>query len=311
MNSPIPLIDFGPFIDGSDKSGVAHAIDSACRDIGFLVLTGHGVALETIAKTNAVSERFFALPDEQKMQYYLRTAAKGYIPPGGETLEQTLDKAEKAPNPYEAFAIGPRTGPQDTELSDNLWPSEPSDLQTIWLEYYQALEALATQLMQAFALSLGLAEHHFDRLVDQHASYLRATRYPELDTPLPRGQVRAGEHCDYGSLTILWTQAPGLQIQCDGEWQDVPVLPEGLIVNLGNLMATWTNDRWCSTLHRVVPYFHDGVAPYKSSLVFFHIPNWDAEIACLPNCMGADNPAKYPPVTTGDFVMDLIAKQYT
>ena len=311
MSSTVPLIDFGPFIDGSNKSGVANAIEAACRDIGFLVLTGHGVAAETIAQMSAISQRFFALDDTEKMRYHLRTDAKGYIPSGGETLEQTLDKEQKAPNPYEAFAVGPRSNVADVDLSDNVWPEHPADLRRIWITYYQALETLATQLIRAFALALGLDEHHFDQLIDHHASYLRATHYPELATPLPAGQVRAGEHCDYGSLTILWTQAPGLQIQQAGQWHDVPVLAEGLIVNLGNLMATWTNDRWRSTLHRVVPYFNDGVARQKSSLVFFHIPNWDAQISCLPNCMEPGNPAKYPPVTTGDFVMDLIAKQYT
>jgi len=311
MSKKIPLIDFAPFLNGDDKLSVAQAIDSACCDVGFLILTGHGVPSDLINRTNSVSQQFFAQSDEQKMEFFLGEAAKGYIPPGGEALEQTLDK-ESQPNPYEAFAVGPRSDPQDIELNDNLWPAEPAALRRIWIEYYQAVEQLIDKLMQAFALGLSLDEDFFVRYADRHGSYLRSTNYPELNAPLSPGQVRAGEHCDYGSLTVLWTQAPGLQVNYDGEWLDVPVLEDALIVNIGNLMSRWTNDRWCSTLHRVVPHYDDnGTAERKSSLVFFHIPNWDAEIACIPSCARADVAPKYPPVSTGDFVMELIAKQYT
>ncbi len=192
-SNEIPMIDFAPFLNGSDKISVAKALDSACRDVGFLVLTGHGVSSDIIQRTNKISQEFFALPDGDKMRLFLGEAAKGYIPPGGEALEQTLDK-DSQPNPYEALAVGPRSDAEDRKLNDNLWPDVPADLRATWIEYYEAVESFINHLMQAFAIGLGLDEQFFQPFVDQHSSYLRATNYPEHNTPQAPGQERAGEH---------------------------------------------------------------------------------------------------------------------
>ena len=127
-----------------------------------------------------------------------------------------------------------------------------------------------------------------------------------MSLPKP-GQLRAGAHSDYGSLTILRADsaAGGLEIfNPQKQWQPVPSIPQGFIVNIGDLMARWTNDRWVSTLHRVVnpPPASTGSAR-RQSVAFFHQPNWDAEITCIPTCLAPGEKPKYPPVRSGEYLM--------
>ena len=138
--------------------------------------------------------------------------------------------------------------------------------------------------------------------------------YPAPAAPPEPGQLRAGAHTDYGTLTILRAEnvVGGLQVQTRaGEWVDVSVPPEAFVVNLGDMLMRWTNDRWRSTLHRVVnPPLSAGAASRRQSLAFFHNPNPDALIECLPNCCDADHPAQYAPITAGAFIAEKAAKAY-
>lgn len=94
----------------------------------------------------------------------------------------------------------------------------------------------------------------------------------------------------------------------DGAWAEIPHVPGSFVINLGDLMAAWTNDRWVSTMHRVVnpkPEFCD---TSRMSVVFFHQPNYDAEIRCIPTCTTADDPPHYEPVTSGQWLLDKLSK---
>ena len=158
------------------------------------------------------------------------------------------------------------------------------------------MDALAIDLMRLFALALDLPERYFDSSVDRSISRLRVRNYPApAETPEP-GQLRAGAHSDYGSLTILKTEdrPGGLQVLGkDGAWLDVPHLPGCFVVNIGDMLARWTNDRWVSTLHRVVNPPPDRVAESRrQSVVFFQNPNYDAVVSCLPSCVDGANPAE-------------------
>ena len=134
---------------------------------------------------------------------------------------------------------------------------------------------------------------------------------PQLETPKP-GQLRAGAHSDYGSLTIVKLDAAegGLQVQTrDGAWLDVPHVPEAFVVNLGDLMAEWTNDRWVSTLHRVVnPSRTAGESARRMSMTFFHQPTYHAVIACLPNCADTQRPPRHGSIPSGEHVWMKINK---
>ena len=167
---------------------------------------------------------------------------------------------------------------------------------------------LAHRLLTLMATGLDLPPAYFDPLVDRHTSAQRALRYPALDgRPPDRGQLRAGAHTDYGTLTILrQDDGPGgLEVLApDGRWIPVPPQRGAFVVNLGDSLARWTNDQWRSTMHRVVVPDGDNGRTARQSMAFFHNANWDAVIECLPTCAGPGNPPRYPPVTAGRHLMD-------
>ena len=144
-------------------------------------------------------------------------------------------------------------------------------------------------------------------MIDKPISALRALNYPHPTTPPLPGQLRAGAHSDYGSLTILLPEAAsgGLEIFTPEQtWRPVPPVAGAFIINLGDLMARWTNDRWVSTLHRVVNPSPDATgSTRRQSFAYFHQPNWHAAIACLPSCLVDGAQPKYEPVLSGPYLM--------
>lgn len=311
----VPVIDIAPFRVGSeaDKRAVAQAVDRACRDIGFLVIDGHGIDLALVERTRSVSREFFALPLAEKMRV-ARPAphvTRGYIGLHEESLARSRDPQAAGSDLNESLMIGPVDPPPTAvaaaggeHFAPNLWPERPEALRAVWSAYYRAMGGLAATMMRVFARALDQPEHIFDGKLDHHISRLRVRHYPaQREAPAP-GQIRAGAHSDYGSLTLLATEDKpgGLQVcNADGDWRDVPIVPGTFIVNLGELMARWTNDRWVSTLHRVVnpPRAIEQAADTDTSrlsLVFFHNPNHDALIESLDRSA----PARYAPTTSGE-----------
>lgn len=323
----VPIIDMAPYATGSEacKHALAQQIGAACREIGFLVVAGHGVPQDLIAEVDEVSRAFFDLPLAEKMQV-VRPApdvTRGYIPLEGESVARS--RGEEAPGDLnESFMIGPVDvaespyyhGPAaGKHFAPNLWPARPAALRAAYTAYFGVMSDLARTLMRLFALALEQPETFFDDKIDKHISRLRVRNYPAPKTPPRPGQLRAGAHSDYGSLTILRTEDKpgGLQV-CNqaGEWVDVPIVPDCFIVNLGDLMARWTNDIWVSTLHRVVnPPLAMAELSRRQSLVFFHNPNYDAVIECIPSCRSADQPAKYPVTTSGAHLRQQFVRTQT
>ncbi|HEV7255812.1 MAG TPA: 2OG-Fe(II) oxygenase family protein [Mesorhizobium sp.] len=197
--------------------------------------------------------------------------------------------------------------PLDFCYAPTIWPAAPEGFKEAWQAYYAAMEDLARRVMRLFAAALGLPDRHFEPFIGAPISALRALNYPEQRVAPKPGQLRAGAHTDYGSLTILLPQegSRGLEILSpSGDWTPVPPVPGAFVINIGDLMARWTNDRWVSTLHRVVnPPAEQGGAARRQSLAFFHQPDWDAEIAVLPHCLAPGETPKYEPVRSGPYLM--------
>jgi isopenicillin N synthase-like dioxygenase len=319
----IPVIDIAPFLNGSaaDQQKVAQAVDDACAGLGFLIIAGHGVSDSLIDDMRETSKAYFDLPLPEKLKLRMPPDRyRGYISPGSEALAYSLDQ-ETPPDLKESFSIGPVDAPDDAYhraaapgkfFAANFWPDAPENFRPTWETYYREMERVATQLMRIFALGLGMDKSFFDDKVDRHITNFSVIHYPEQPNPPLPGQLRAGEHTDYGSLTILKPDnAPGgLQVlNKDRQWIDVPTLPGTFIVNLGDLMAEWTNDRWVSTLHRVVnPPRDQALGSRRVSMAFFHQPNYDAVIECLPTCQTADRPPRYGRTTSGEHVWMKINK---
>ncbi|MGW0038077.1 isopenicillin N synthase family dioxygenase [Gordonia sp. NPDC003376] len=321
----VPVIDFEPFLKGGEveRRRVAKEVDQACRDIGFLVIRGHGVDTELIENTRDISRRFFELPIDAKRAVGRPApdVSRGYVGVAGESIGRSRDAAYTAGDLNESMMIGPVDIPPPAystsdaagqHFAPNIWPEQPEGFEKIWTAYYRAMSDLAAALMRSFALALGEDEHFFDSRIDRHISRLRVRNYPAPVTPPEPGQIRAGAHSDYGSLTILATEdSPGGLQVCNAaaEWRDVPIVPNCFIINIGDLLARWTNDQWVSTLHRVVnPPLGEGPTSRRQSLIFFHNPNYDAVIEAIPSCVVPGEPAKYPPTTSGDHLRELFIR---
>jgi isopenicillin N synthase-like dioxygenase len=311
----VPVIDISPWRggDAAARCALAAEVDRTCREIGFMVISGHGVDPDLIAAVESLSRTFFDLPLEEKMRI-VRPApdvTRGYQPLKAEVLARSRG-GDAQGDLNESLMIGPvdvTDAPYYTaaaagkHFAPNLWPERPAGLREAYESYYRVMDALAIDLMRLFALALGLPETYFDSSVTRSISRLRVRNYPApAETPEP-GQLRASAHSDYGSLTILKTEdrPGGLQVQGKGgQWLDVPHLPGCFVVNIGDMLARWTNDRWVSTLHRVVNPPPDRAAESRrQSVVFFQNPNYDAVVACLPGCADPANQPKYPPTTAG------------
>ncbi len=323
-NSQIPAIDIGPFLRGTpeDRGRVVRQIGAACEDLGVLLISGHGVPRRRFDESLAVTREFFDLPDEEKRRCLAPAAQapRGYMPSESKSLAAT--RGEETPADLrEVFMIGPIEthreyfaefeGAQEMYRA-NIWPERPASYRKIISELYRELDQLAASLLRIFALALDLPEGYFAEKSDKSCSTLGALHYPAREGVPPAGQLRAGAHTDFGSLTILYPTESrgGLQVLGgDDAWVDVMPGPGELVVNLGDMMARWTNDRWRSTLHRVVNPPPEFVGERRQSLAFFQHPNYDAEIACLETCQGPDNPPKYSPVLAGEHIYGKMVKR--
>ncbi|WP_136658796.1 2OG-Fe(II) oxygenase family protein [Nitratireductor sp. XY-223] len=318
MDATFPVFDLGAFeaADTGDKAEMGRRVDRICRETGFLAIANHGVPQNVISGVWNAATDFFDLPADikQRAKAPYDGYPYGYLGPELEALAKSRG-VDTPPDLKESFNGGPSAPPpgmDDPEAlefcyAETIWPDAPEDFVARWTAYYRSMEDLAARIMRLFAVALELPETHFNPFIDAPISALRALNYPRQTTAPQPGQLRAGAHTDYGSLTVLLPQegSRGLEIQApDGSWLPVPPVPGAFVINIGDLMARWTNDRWVSTLHRVVnPPPEEGGMDRRQSLAFFHQPNWHARIECLPSCLAAGETPKYEPVLSGPYLM--------
>ena len=311
----VPVVDISPFLDGDPvrRRAVIEAIALACEQVGFFVIRGHGVPERTVQSIYKYGREFFEQPLDKKIAIKRPApgVSRGYNSLSDQSLGATLGVAAP-PDLQESFAIGPldtSEGPYwnsdfgRVHFYPNLWPASPSEFRTAVTDYYRAMEDLSVVLSRLFALALDLDEDFFIDKIDRHVSTMRLNFYPRQLRPAMPGQICAGAHSDYGAFTILKTEAApgGLQVmRRTNDWIDVPVVPGGFVINIGDLFMRWTNDRWVSTLHRVVnPPEEIRANATRMSVAFFLVPNHDAEVRCLESCTSAADPPRYPSTTAG------------
>jgi isopenicillin N synthase-like dioxygenase len=239
---------------------------------------------------------------------------RGYSAKGTEGFSYTLG-LEQPPDLFEAFTVGLEPLPDHPAyhtdahhfFHPNIWPDEPASLRPAMLAYYREVERVVHLTTGKLALALGMPEDFFEPFTDHSTDTLRINWFEGSpgETALP-GQFGIGPHTDYGIISVLFNdQAPGLQVYTSDEvWADVIPVPGALVVNVGDLLSRWTNDRWRSTLHRVMPVQGTGGrVSRRRSTPYFHEGNFDALVTCIPTCDTAANPAKYEPITGGDHVL--------
>jgi isopenicillin N synthase-like dioxygenase len=282
-----------PIIDLTGTTGdVTAQIGAACRDVGFFYVTGHPLPTTLSAAVFAASAVYFAQVEEQKLQdLYSAAGNRGYVPMKGEALDPG-----KPADLKEAFNIGLELPADDPDLlaargfrAANRWPELPGFRDTM-LAYFDACLDLGRLLHRAFAQDLGLPPTFFDDKLDRPMAVLRLLHYPPSPARTEAGQLGAGEHTDYGCVTLLATDGVGgLEVRTrDGHWLAAPHRPGAFVCNIGDCLMRWTNDIYVSTPHRVV----SPAGRERFSVAFFLDPNPDADIACLPGCA---TPAPPPP----------------
>lgn len=295
------MADLVPVVDLA-AADAPESVDAACRSVGFFSLAGHGIAQDLINRMLAATDELFRRPLKDKLQWRPADPAinRGYAAKGTEGLTYSLGVDATPPDLFEAFNIG-QPGP------DNIWPDGGvlGDLRPALEAYFEQARLVAHRLTGVFARALGLDPDFFEDKTDHSTDTLRVNNYERApgDPDPVEGQQRMGAHTDYGIVTVLYADpVPGLQIVSpDGSWVDVLPAPGTLLVNLGDLLAEWTNDRWRSTLHRVVPPPRKAAGPSRRrSVAFFHDGNADALIECLPTCCSPSDPARYPSTVAGD-----------
>lgn len=325
MSREVPTIDLAPWFDGraGARSAVADEVGSACEEWGFLLVSGHGVDPGLMQGVAQVSRDFFDLSLEEKMLCNAlgRDGGRGYYRMEAKSLARTLGDATAPGDLRESFRVGVEaiagdrytTAPGASgHFAANSWPAKPPTFRSIWERYFAECTRLTVDLMQICASALDLPENWFDDKINRSTSNIVAQHYPAVDRPPLPGQLRNGAHTDFGTLTLLLAEDKpgGLQVMgMDHAWHDVKPRADTFIVNLGDMMSQWTNDRWRSTLHRVVnPPLDAGAAARRLSVVFFHNPNYDAIIECIPSCMDADHPPKYAPSRFGEHIAQKLKK---
>jgi isopenicillin N synthase-like dioxygenase len=301
--SYVPVVDLD-----RDPAAVGAELDDVCSNVGFFQVIGHGIPDSVADRAWQATIAFFDLPLEQRMSVAPPPGYPyGYIPFSGESLAASLGN-DTPPDLKEAFSIGPSLADQVRDAAHgesgwawqpNLWPAAFPELEAAWTDYFRVMLDLGSRIMSLFARGLGLDAGYFAASIDRSPSSLRAIRYPARSAAPGAGQLRAGAHTDYGTLTVLKQDTVGGLEVLDqlGEWAPVESIPGAFVINIGDLMARWSNDRWRSTLHRVVdpPASLSGGIPRRHSMPFFHNANWDALVSTLP---GTGEP-KYEPVLAG------------
>lgn len=313
----VPVVDLSRFSsdDPRERDRVASETDSICRDIGFFSVVGHGVPESDIHDVYELSKAFFRTSVEEKARVRQPHphVVRGYIGFAAGALGATRGEVTPA-DLKESYTIGREASGLDEELGpNNLWPQGNARFRDAWLTYYNGMERLSRTLMRLFARALHLDETYFDTAMRRHTSLLSAIFYPDQLDPPAEGQLRAGAHTDFDVMTILRPDnAPGgLELMTkSGRWESARPTDKAFLINIGDMMARWTNDRWVSTLHRVVNPPRDMTSgTERLSLGFFLQPHDDHVVECLPSCRDAWGHAKYEPVRTGDYIKARFASQ--
>jgi len=320
LTSRVGIVDLsGAFEPGPARDEAVNAIRRACEDVGFIVITGHGVSKATLARIEAKAREFMGLPVDEKLRYARNDGIyRGYTPAKAASIGLSHDDDSKRElcelftvnrfdDPEAARRAGLREG-REGFFAPNIWPEGLDGFKEAFETYYVIMENLATELMHLMALALGLPEDWFDPKIKDHITNLVINYYPELTGTVETGVFRKGAHSDWGSLTILYHDgAPGLQIKSpEGNWEDVPLVDDSFVVNIGDLMAMWTNDRWVSTLHRVLAP-EPGTGD-RMSIAFFHQPAYDARIECIPTCLAPGESPRHDPTTSGEWILSMLQK---
>lgn len=303
----IPFIDIAPLLDGSNPRKVSRQIGETCEKVGFFYIKNHGVSRALIDAMYAQTKSFFAMPFDKKNKMNVVNSGptlRGYIPMYAENVDPENTRDFK-----ECFDYGAHYEEVSPFFGANLMPPELPKFSDVCDAYHGAMLDLARKLISAIALSLDLPVDYFEKLQRKPITIQRLLHYPSQSGEISQKEIGIGAHTDYGFLTILFQdKVGGLQVRNRaGEWVSAPPVEDTFIVNIGDLVQTLTNDRYTSTMHRVINT--SGVERY--SIPFFIDLDFDATVETVATCISVSNPAKYTPYTCGQHKYSRFVASYT
>ncbi len=311
----IPVVDLAPMY-GSERDAMercAGALRRAGTEVGFFYIVNHGVEDATVRAALEQTRRFFALPEEAKRAYDLARTRRhrGYVPFAALSADPGAE-----PDVQEAYEVGLEL-PADDPLhvagnplyGPNVWPRELPGFAGDVYRYFEEVLALGHALFRAFAIALGLPDEFFEPHITRPMAQLRLIHYPPSEHEVRSAKtLGVGAHTDYECFTILWQNAPGLQVQnTSGDWIEALPVPGSFVVNIGDMMQRWTNDLFVSTPHRVV----NPPRTARYSFPMFFGTNHDTVVRVLPECTSPSNPPRYPPTHAGYWTETMHTHVYT
>ncbi len=300
----IPSVDLSDFLSGDavKKNQFIQNLGKAYEDVGFVAVKNHGISDDLITDLYKYVQQFFSLPLEKKKIYEIKGLAgqRGYTSFGKEHA-----KGSEAPDLKEFFQYGQiaQDNFKDEIYPDNVSVEEIKNFDKTFAQAYRAFEKSGTALLQAIALYLGLNENYFAEFVFNGNSILRSIHYPPITTE-PISAIRAEQHEDINLITLLvGASADGLEILSkQDEWVPVTALPEQIVVNVGDMLQRLTNNKLCSTTHRVVNPARQFWHTSRFSIPFFLHPKTSMSLRCLVNCIDDTHPKLYDDITAGEYL---------
>jgi isopenicillin N synthase-like dioxygenase len=309
----LPIIDMGALGDPAGERDIARRLDEAFSRIGFCYFSNIGVAPELVAGVFEQSRRFHALNDAQKRALAMNDTHRGYMAPKTSLIATSTVAQVTKPNFSESLMIMHDVAVDDARYGSevhgpNQWP-DLAGFRAPVEAYNAAMAAFGHRLLRPIALALGLDPEWMKPFFTRPTTFLRLLHYPPQPPDDPDDAFGSAPHTDYGFVTILaQDDSGGLSVRRkDGSWLPAPPAPGTWVVNVGDMLARWTNGRWQSTPHRV----KNLSGRDRFSCPFFFDMDTDAVIGSVPTCVTAQNPSREPPVRYGDYLMERLNRNYT
>ena len=313
----IPIVDLGHSLDAGGTAAVqaARQLHHALASIGFAYITNHTVSEEALKGAFEASRQFHASSLERKQSIAINRFHRGYMGLATSTIVTSSVARVTRPNLSESLMLMHELPPDDPDLlagkplqGPNQWPDWLPTFRPAIERYIREVDALARHVIRLIAMSLGMPADSLDRFFRKPTTFLRLLHYPPQPPQSDAEQFGSAPHTDYGIITLLaQDDSGGLQVRPRvGEWIDAPPLPGTFVLNVADMLARWTNNRYVSTPHRVIN--RSGGDRY--SLPYFFDAGMDETIECLSACTDAATPPRYPPVRYGDYLMERLDRNY-
>ena len=317
----IPVIDCAPLLgDEHDTEAVAAvvlAIRSACENVGFFYIKGHGVREQIVEDCFAASREFHALPLDEKLKLRQDENNIGYMPINHSITASDEIHKTTHPNQNASFFVGHDRPPTHPDVigkvpmrGANQWPEDWPEFRLRVMAYFDALQRVAGKLVPALAMALGLERSFFDAAFSNEPYIELRLLHSPPQPDVSDEKFNVAPHTDQSFITLLARQPeekPALAVRLkNGEWFKAPIIPGTFLVNLGNVMRRYSNGEFMSTPHGVI----NESGADRFSIAFFYSPNPDTVIEPVPNKISRDRPARFEAIRYGDMASDVHKKNY-